>query len=77
TLPFLLNQRQKSIVVIVALALLLVSVIIGGFFLSNEKIATNLEYRNLGPMLAHPFGTDWLGRDMFTRTMKGLTLSIA
>ncbi|MCL7748579.1 ABC transporter permease [Halalkalibacter alkaliphilus] len=77
TLPFQINQRQKSIVVIVALGLLLASVILGGFFLSNEKIATNLEYRNLGPMLAHPFGTDWLGRDMFTRTIKGLTLSIA
>lgn len=28
------------------------------------------------PSFEHIFGTDWMGRDMFTRTMKGLGLSI-
>ena len=28
------------------------------------------------PSLDHPFGTDWMGRDMFTRTLKGLGLSV-
>ena len=32
--------------------------------------------RNLPPSLDHLFGTDWLGRDMFTRTVMGLSLSI-
>ena len=31
---------------------------------------------NQGPSLEHIFGTDWMGRDMFTRTIKGLGLSI-
>jgi len=26
--------------------------------------------------MAHPFGTDWLGRDMLSRTLKGMSISI-
>lgn len=44
---------------------------------SDAGLASNLEQRNLAPSLRHLFGTDWLGRDMLTRTMKGLTLSLA
>lgn len=70
------NRRQATLITTAATALLLASVVAGGLFLSNEKIATHFEARNLAPCLKYPFGTDWLGRDMFTRTVKGLTLSI-
>ena len=30
----------------------------------------------LPPSLRHPFGTDWLGRDLFLRTLKGLSVSV-
>src|SRR5690625_6113183 len=35
----------------------------------------NLEIKNQSPSLTHLFGTDWLGRDMLMRTLKGLTFS--
>lgn len=73
---FKLNRREKTLLVIGFSVVLLAAVMIAGLFLSNDRIATDLQARNLAPSLAHPFGTDWLGRDMFTRTMKGLTLSI-
>ena len=57
-------------------AALLLSVIMGGLLLSTEKLATNFAAKNLAPSLEHPFGTDWLGRDMLTRTIMGLALSI-
>jgi len=38
--------------------------------------ATNLELRNLAPCRELPFGTDWLGRDMFARTLQGLRISL-
>ena len=44
--------------------------------LDEGRIATNLHERNSPPSLDHLFGTDWLGRDMFTRTIMGLSLSM-
>lgn len=55
----------------VILAALLLSVV-----LSNENLITNFSQKSLPPSLEHFFGTDWLGRDMFTRTLKGLRLSL-
>jgi len=49
----------------------------GGLLLGSEALSTHLGSRNLAPSLEHLFGTDWLGRDMFTRTVKGLGLSMA
>lgn len=51
-------------------------VMIGSFMLSNNSLKTNFQYKNLAPSINHLFGTDWLGRDMFARTIKGLTMSI-
>ena len=52
------------------------TVILAGFFLDEGRIVTNLNERNSPPSLHHLFGTDWLGRDMFTRTIMGLSLSM-
>ena len=57
-------------------ALALAAVLIGGASIDGGSFAAKLELRNASPSLAHPFGTDWLGRDMFARTLKGLALSI-
>lgn len=43
---------------------------------SNEQVMVNLQLRNQAPGLTHIFGTDWLGRDLFFRTMSGLTRSL-
>lgn len=71
-----LNRRQITLLSIGISAFLMAVVVIGGFALSPDRIVTNLEAKNLAPSLEHPFGTDWLGRDMLTRTFKGLTLSM-
>lgn len=71
-----LNRRQRTLLVILLAAALLFSVLSGALLISNDRLATNLEWRNAAPSLEHLFGTDWLGRDMFTRTLKGLALSI-
>ncbi|WP_019123977.1 ABC transporter permease [Brevibacillus massiliensis] len=71
-----MNRRQKTLISTLLAALLLTGVIACGLLLGDERITTNLEARNASPSLAHPFGTDWLGRDMFVRTVKGLTVSM-
>jgi peptide/nickel transport system permease protein len=73
---FSLNQRIRTLFTILIAMAFLVSVVVGSMVLDDGRMATSLHERNSHPSLAHFFGTDWLGRDMFTRTIKGLTLSM-
>lgn len=58
-------------------AVLLLLILSLSFVLSNDHLRLSAANKNLPPSLQHWFGTDWLGRDMFTRTVKGLRLSLA
>ncbi|TYQ15743.1 UNVERIFIED_CONTAM: peptide/nickel transport system permease protein [Acetivibrio alkalicellulosi] len=71
-----LNRRHSTLLRVTFSSLILLCIIAASMLLSNDRIATNFDLKNLPPSMAHPFGTDWLGRDMFTRTIKGLSLSI-
>lgn len=51
-------------------------VFLGSSLIGEAGLSTSLAARNQPPSLAHPFGTDWLGRDMLTRTLHGLSLSL-
>lgn len=73
--PFL-NQRQRTLLTIIIAAAFLLCVVAGSLLLDEGRIATSLNERNSPPSLDHLFGTDWLGRDMFTRTVMGLALSM-
>lgn len=60
---------------LVALAVLVAAVVAGA--LSAERAsATDFTATNLSPCLEHPFGTDWMGRDMLARTLAGLSTSV-
>jgi len=48
----------------------------GAAFLPEGAFSTDLTNRGAAPSLAHPFGTDPLGRDMFARTLAGLAASL-
>jgi peptide/nickel transport system permease protein len=71
-----MNRRKRTLLYLFLAAAGLISIIAGSLALGNDQVATRLELRNLPPSLEHLFGTDWLGRDMFTRTIKGLTVSL-
>ncbi|WP_242012292.1 ABC transporter permease [Pseudodesulfovibrio cashew] len=45
-------------------------------FMSDSGLTTDFLHKKLPPCLEYPFGTDWLGRDMLVRTVKGLTRSL-
>lgn len=74
---FRFNRKQLALIAASIAVLLVVSVWAAGLLLSSGPLSTRLELRNMAPSADHPFGTDWLGRDMFTRTVKGLALSIS
>jgi|SRR5699024_8551671 len=69
------NLRKRALTGVVAAVALLMVLIISGLFIGPDQLGINFELKNAAPSLSHPFGTDWLGRDMFLRTVKGLTLS--
>lgn len=71
------NLRKKTIFSLVLATAFLIVVTISGICSGKAAITTDFTLTNLSPSLAHPFGTDWLGRDMLARTLKGLSISIA
>ncbi|MDM7919861.1 MAG: ABC transporter permease [Methanosarcina sp.] len=71
-----LNLRQKTLLIIGFTSLLLLGIVVSSLFVDGDSLPTDFSSRNLAPSFEHPFGTDWMGRDMFTRTLEGLGLSI-
>lgn len=58
------------------LAALILAVFVAGALVPEEALAVNFSRKALPPSLRYPFGTDWLGRNLFLRTLKGLSLSV-
>lgn len=71
-----INQRKKTIAVFFICCILLFAIIIGGLICGNIAVTSDLSAKYIAPTFSHPFGTDQLGRDMFARTIKGLSTSI-
>jgi peptide/nickel transport system permease protein len=76
-LPLIFSNRRSRTLGIIALCVLFLSILLlGTQLIGKAGLEISLQERNQPPTLAHPFGTDWLGRDMFTRTLHGLSLSL-
>jgi len=57
--------------------LIVLVVFLGPFFWPLDATFIDIRSRNQGPSLAHPFGTDQLGRDTFARMMAGGRVSVS
>ena len=71
------NRRSKTIIFAALIFMVILGVYLSGAFLSDDLIRADFSKKALKPSLAHPFGTDLLGRDMLVRTIKGLSVSIS
>ena len=71
-----LSGRRAMLVMAAGVAIALCAVVIAGIMLADAASTTNFDTRNLAPSLGHPFGTDWMGRDMLARTLAGLSTSV-
>lgn len=68
------NLRTKTLIIISISALVIISIFVSAYFIGD--IPTNFVNANQMPSFEHLFGTDWMGRDMFQRTIAGLGLSL-
>ena len=69
------NQRTKQLTLFVLCIIVLTYIYIHGLMITEEMLEGDFLMKNLPPSLDHIFGTDALGRDMYLRTIKGLSLS--
>ena len=70
------NRRQRALALLLFALILLCAVTVGGVLLSEQAMVTDFSRKNLAPCGQFLFGTDWMGRDMLSRTLTGLSLSI-
>ncbi len=71
-----LSGRTITLWLAGAAAVFLATVTVLGIFMEGAAAVTDFTSKDLAPNAAHLFGTDWMGRDMFTCTIAGLSLSI-
>lgn len=71
-----INRRTKTIIIFVIILLSLLVIAVAGLIMGEASTAPDFTAKNLPPSLKHIFGTDWMGRDMLSRTIKGLSVSI-
>lgn len=69
-------NRRTALAACVVSAAALVAVVAVGLAVSGAATQTDFTAKQLAPALAHPFGTDWMGRDMLARTVAGLSTSV-
>lgn len=70
------NRRQGIVILLVCVAALISAVTVAGVWLEPRAMQTDFSRVNRTPCQEYPFGTDWMGRDMLSRTLVGLSLSI-
>jgi peptide/nickel transport system permease protein len=63
------RKRTGFQVCLAGLVVLIAVAVLAPFFVPYDPNATDLPHKNEGPSSAHPWGTDYLGRDLFSRTL--------
>ncbi len=71
-----MNIRKKAYLKVISIVFLLMAIILTGVFTGDTLISSNFDIKSSAPSIEHIFGTDHLGRDLFFRTLKGLSTSL-
>ena len=72
-----LKKNKIAMGALVAIIALILFAVVGPFFSPYSYSQQIRGSESLAPSLAHPFGTDNLGRDLLVRTMIGCRISLA
>lgn len=70
------GNRKLTLATFVFAVVALAAIVAAGVAVTDAATLTDFAQKNLAPSLAHPFGADWMGRDMLLRTLAGLSTSV-
>lgn len=70
------NRRMTVLILVIIAIVYLLGIFIWGLFMNPSCYSANYADKFLAPSIKHIFGTDFIGRDMFHRTIKGLSNSL-
>lgn len=71
-----LSNRRLTLGILVFALAALALIVVAGQLVTPLAQVTDFAQKNLPPSWQHLFGTDWMGRDMFLRTLAGLSTSV-
>lgn len=71
-----LNNKQKDIFMLSFTFVFLIGITLLGWHFLEKSLKVDFTQTNISPNTKYIFGTDWMGRDMFSRTLSGLSMSI-
>ena len=69
-------KRKVSIFGLVVLAIFFFTALVGPLLCTQDPLAQDTKAIHQGPSVEHIFGTDYLGRDTFTRLVYGARISL-
>lgn len=72
----MINMRTKTLILLSVLLVLLLGFLFIGISMDPELYGSHMVNRLKAPSFEHFFGTDYLGHDMFFRTIRGMAFSI-
>lgn len=70
------NRRKRVLTGLAVSVIFLTVICVLGICSTEAARVTDFTRKNIAPCTDFIFGTDWMGRDMFVRTLKGLSISI-
>ncbi len=71
-----MNRRTKVIVFTVIMAIVIIAAYLAGALIPDSAVEADFMSAKQPPSFKHIFGTDALGRDLFLRTLKGVSVSM-
>lgn len=71
-----LNRRTKVVILTIIMTIILIAIYGLGVLIPEDAVTGSFMNAKQPPSLAHPFGTDALGRDLLMRTLKGMAVSM-
>ena len=71
-----MNMRQRRLIFAVLAICFILGLFFWGMTMPESAYAVNYGQKNIEPSAAHLFGTDYMGRDMLLRSVKGMSISL-